>query len=387
MAQAGLEMIIGLQFGSDFAQVTWCSRGMKEPVTAGSDGAAGQEQYEVPPQVWESACGREDRSVLSAFLDSCIRDCVTDPQYEQMRIMITLPELEKAFWESIPGALTDLGCERKWIYLQDYQSGFYYYTVNKKKELWSGDVALLEFKDGTMIGSVLHIDRTKTPALVTVEEAARGKVDESMRAGRDDEAWDKERDRLFFELLKKVFERRNVVTCYLMGDYYDRSWAPRSFQYLCFRRHAFQGKNLFSKGACYACMERAGMLRMPDLLYLGKDVISQNLNMVLRVRGRETVYPLISAGINWYEAQHECDIIPDGETNITIQSKPMRGGAMTEHVLRLVHFPDRPNRATRLHLSVYFTSPVCCEVEAEDLGFGGLYRASGKRWKRKIYLE
>ena len=94
MAQAEQEMIIGLQFGNDCAQVTWCSRSMKEPVTAGSDGAAGQEQYEVPARVWESACGRGDRSVLSAFLDSCIRDCVPDPLYEQMRIMITLPQLE-----------------------------------------------------------------------------------------------------------------------------------------------------------------------------------------------------------------------------------------------------------------------------------------------------
>ena len=260
MAQAGLEIIIGMQFGSDFAQITWCSRGMKEPLTAGSDGAAGQEQYEVSAQVWESACGRGDRSVLSAFFDSCIRDCVPDPVYEQMRIMITLPQLEKAFWESIPGALTDLGCERRRIYLQDYQSGFYYYTVNKRKELWSGDVALLEFKDGAMVGSVLHIDRTKTPALVTVEEAARSKVNEAMRAGRDDEAWDKERDRLFFELLKKVFERRNVVTCYLMGDYYDRSWAPRSFQYLCFRRHAFQLRDRDSGGAPRSLMEALDML-------------------------------------------------------------------------------------------------------------------------------
>jgi hypothetical protein len=66
-------------------------------------------------------------------------------------------------------------------------------------------------------------------------------VSDSVRAGRSDEDWDRERDRLFYELLGRLFERRNVTTSYLYGTYFDRSWAVRSFQYLTFRRHAFQG--------------------------------------------------------------------------------------------------------------------------------------------------
>ena len=66
-----------------------------------------------------------------------------------------------------------IGVTRKNIYLQDYLSSFFYYIVNQKKELWNGDVALLEYEAPEMIGYVLHIDHTKTPALVTVEKAAQ----------------------------------------------------------------------------------------------------------------------------------------------------------------------------------------------------------------------
>jgi hypothetical protein len=247
-------------------------------------------------------------------------------------------------------------------------------------------MALLECENDVLYGYVLHIDRTKSPALASVEKAAVTPVDEKARDGRDDFNWDRERDRLFFEFLKKVFERRNVVTCYLIGDYFSPSWAQRSFSFLTSRKHVFQGGNLYSRGACYAAMERCGMLRAKDILFLGVDIIQENLSMNLRVRGRETDWPIISAGINWYEAHYECDLIPDGEKNITIWSKPMNGGEEVAHILRLDHFPDRPNRASRLRLSVYFTAPECCCVEVEDLGFGGLFRPSGMKWKRKIRL-
>ena len=104
----------------------------------------------------------------------------------------------------------------------------------------------------------------------------------------------------------------------------------------------------------------------------------------MRIRGRETYYPVVSAGVNWYEAHHSCEFIPDGETRISFITKPMTGGDEVSHVLRLTGFPDRPNRATRLRLTVYFTSADCCVTEVEDLGCGGFYKPSGKTWKREI---
>ena len=380
MAQEKKETAVGLQLGKRYAQLTWYYQGMKEPLTPGADTEEGPPISEIPEEA------ETDQSVLEHFLEEMLTQIPDFPGFEMLHIMVTTRDLtqEKAQW--IASALENIGCQRRNISLQDYLSSFYSYTINQKKELWNGDVALLEHLNDTMIGYVLHIDQTKTPALVTVEKAGETSVDESLRGNRTREEWDKERDRLLFELLKKIFERRNVVTTYLMGDYFDGSWSVRSFQYLCQRRHAFRGGNLFTKGACYAAMERTGMLRFPDMLFLGKDIVRENIGMNMRVRGREWFYTVINAGVNWYEAHHECEFIPDNEKNITLLTKPMTGGNEVEHILRLNRFPDRPNRATKLKMTVYFTSPDECVVEVEDMGFGGFYRPSGKTWKRKIYL-
>lgn len=380
MIQEKNDLILGLQLDAACAQLTYYNSSMKEPVTVSADGES--ETYLIPMEQANSPQGSMDK--LTAFISRCL-DLVSGlGKPEDMRIMVCVRSMDETIGQRIPEALEQIGVERKYIFLQDYKSSFYYYTINQKKELWSSDVALVECVDETMIGYVLHINKSTRPSLVTVEEAARQPVNEKVRDGREGEDWDRERDRLFFELLKKVFERRNVTTTYLLGDYFDKTWARRSFQYLCHHRHAFQGKNLFTKGACYGAMERMGLFGTPDMLFMGADLVHENLGMYMRIRGKETYYPLITAGVNWYEAHHICEFIPDGEKSISIITKPMTGGQEVAHLLRLTQFPDRPNRATRLRMSVYFVSGTRCRVEVEDLGFGEFYRPSGRKWEREI---
>lgn len=385
MIEEKRDLVLGLQLCKEYAQLTYYNNTMKEPATISADGENDSYLLPVKPEEWESAINKEHSlDKLKELLSRCLERVKAWGEISDIRIMVTVPKLEAPLDERLPKALEELGIERKYIFLQDYKSSFYYYTINQKRELWTGDVALLEYEEDTMVGYVLHVDKSTRPALVTVEKAASQKMDERVRDGRTEEAWKKERDRLFFELLKKVFERRNVTTSYLIGDYFDKSWAERSFQYLCYHRHAFQGKNLYTKGACYGAMERMGMITMPEFLFMGADIVHENLGMNMRVRGKEMYYPIITAGINWYEAHHVCEFIPDGEESINIITKPMTGGQEVNHILRLVDFPERPNRATRLRMTVYFVSALRCKVEVEDLGFGGFYRSSGKKWTREI---
>lgn len=385
MIEEKRDLVLGLQLCKEYAQLTYYNNTMKEPATISADGESDSYLLPVKPEEWESAINKEHSlDKLKELLSRCLERVKAWGEISDIRIMVTVPKLEAPLDERLPKALEELGIERKYIFLQDYKSSFYYYTINQKRELWTGDVALLEYEEDTMVGYVLHVDKSTRPALVTVEKAASQKMDERVRDGRTEEAWKKERDRLFFELLKKVFERRNVTTSYLIGDYFDKSWAERSFQYLCYHRHAFQGKNLYTKGACYGAMERMGMITMPEFLFMGADIVHENLGMNMRVRGKEMYYPIITAGINWYEAHHVCEFIPDGEESINIITKPMTGGQEVNHILRLVDFPERPNRATRLRMTVYFVSALRCKVEVEDLGFGGFYRSSGKKWTREI---
>ena len=46
--------------------------------------------------------------------------------------------------------------------------------------------------------------------------------------------------------------------------------------------------------------------------------------------------------------------------------------------------PERPNRTTRLALTLKYVSPKECEVTVRDLGFGEMYPFSGKVWKELV---
>jgi hypothetical protein len=424
MIQAANELILGIDLRKEHAQVTYYHQAIREPmmIQAGKN----REQTLLPMalrmdqdgtwHLWDPQTEQEEESdrcritdiygridrqemteadgktlspaqLLELYFIQCRELLRFMTSRTRLFVMVTVRHLTEHWSRVIVEALELAGVARKDIFVQDYLSSFYYYTVNQKKELWTQDVALLEYEDETMIGYLLHIDRSTRPAIATVTEMARQSVSDEVRAGRTDADWDREKDRLLFELLKKVFERRMVTVSYLMSDFYSRDWAQRSIQYLCYQRHAYQGQNLYSRGACYAAMERAGMIADRGILFGGGDMVSVNLGMEMRIRGKETYYPLVTAGVNWYEAHHVCEFIPAGESEVRIISKPMAADYSVTHILHLRDLPDRPDRTMRLRMTLYFTSVDQCHVEVEDLGFGGLFKSSGKKWERDIYFD
>lgn len=380
--------LIGIQISGEGAQVTWYNDSLEEPQTLSLPGEGEDGLITVPADAWKGALrgGRFGMQSLERFMTGLIRRVTGSEAAGNLCVSVTVPNLTQELGEHLIAALQSAGIERRNLFLQDWKTSFYYYAVSMKKELWSGDVAFIRVRNMQMEGSILHIDRTVRPWVVTIQDAARADVSDRARGQRSDEDWKRERDRIFYEFLGKLFERRNVTTSYLYGNYFDRSWAERSFQYLTFRRHAFQGQNLFSKGACYSLMIRLGLRQIPDMLFMGVDMVTQNIGMRLRIKGKEQYQLLIPAGVNWYEAHSRIEIIPDCETSVTILTTPMEGGETVGRVLRLDHFPDRKNRATRLRLTIYFSSAHRCEIEVEDLGFGGFTPSSGRIWKRQVIL-
>lgn len=392
------EILAGIQISGSGAQITWYGGSLDQPQTLSLPGENRSGMQKVPPDVQNQilgpgrdpghSAGEGKLSPAAGFLKGLL-DMVPGTRNhgeQKIRVCVTVPELDEQKGRNLTEALSELGIPRRQIYLQDFRTSFFYYVVNKRKELWNGDVAFLAVINDRMTGWILHIDRTAVPCTATFQEEASSDISDKARAGRSKEDWDQERDRLLYELLGKLFERRNVTASYLYGNYFDASWAKRSFQYLTFHRHAFQGQNLFSKGACYGAMARAGKVRMPDITFLGVDMVREDIGITVRVKGRQQYLPLIREGVNWYEAHGECEVIPESEKCITILAGSPKEGHQVGHVIRLDHFPKRPDRASRLRVTVWFSAQNVLETEVEDLGFGSMYPSSGRTWNRSIRL-
>ena len=81
------------------------------------------------------------------------------------------------------------------------------------------------------------------PQLVTISEEQRN-ID---RANKDAS---------FLKIVSEVTGGHIVSAVYLTGDGFDGEWMKESLSFLCKGRRVFMGKNLYSKGACYAAARK-----------------------------------------------------------------------------------------------------------------------------------
>lgn len=110
----------------------------------------------------------------------------------------------------------------------------------------------------------------------------------------------KDADEAFRRFIQSVFEKRLVSSVFLTGDGFENNWYPNSLRTLCNGRRAFQGNNLYSKGACYAAYNKA--VEHQDIpVYLDETKMTEQICLKLRVRGVEEWYPIVAWGTRWYE--------------------------------------------------------------------------------------
>lgn len=157
----------------------------------------------------------------------------------------------------------------------------------------------------------------------------------------------------------------------------------QSVAFLCQGRRAFVGKNLYSKGACYAalCSEQQENW---DYVYLGDNEMKVNVSLKVRNMGKAEFYTLISAGDNWYETQGMCEVILAGTPEIDFWLQPPGSREAKVEKLKLLDLPERPDKATRLRITAKPVSDTKVWIQIRDLGFGELFKSSDKVWDYRM---
>ena len=134
----------------------------------------------------------------------------------------------------------------------------------------------------------------------------------------------------------------------------------------------------------YGAKEKCGEENLKGYLYLSPSLIKKNVSMEMLVAGTTKSVILVEAGKNWYEINRELEFILDGREDLEFVVTHMEGGQKTRCSMKLPGLPKRPEKTTRLRLTVYYESEELCVVQAEDMGFGDLYPSQGKVWTEKV---
>lgn len=249
----------------------------------------------------------------------------------------------------------------------DYKECFYFYSCNQEEALQMHQVGLFDGSGDEMTYLELEKDKRTRPVVVEVQEEKLGVF------GMED------KDRTFLEMAKKVLEKKLVSAVYFVGEAFDGGWMEESLKFICRGRRAFLGKNLYSLGACFASFQKNSAEW--NHIYLGDSAFKMNISLKVRRKNELEFYSLVTAGENWYYGKHSCDVILDGTNTIELWLQHPYGREAKIENLEIADLPKRPDRTTRMRITVELLSDTHAGITLQDLGFGELYPSSGKVWK------
>ena len=421
-------LFAGIELGNKISQISFCSSDHPEPETVSV--VAGKEQYGIPTVLckrfdvnqWffgkdaikhgdgvegvliedlvERAVNQEILeldgekfeavSLLALFVKrslSLLNLAVgTDrPDY----LMITVDRLDSRMVEVLNEVGKYLQMDREHVFFQSHVDSFYQYCMHQPEELRVHEVLVCDYREDGLRILRMECNRRTNPIVAFVEEHEFAQLkaeplpeEEPYRTRQA-----QNRDQLFEGILEKLLEGHIVTCVYLLGDGFTSDWCRESLRYMCRNRRVFQGSNLYSKGACYAVYEKIlpGEISK-KYIFLGKDKVKANVDIMAVSDGREQQYPLLDAGTNWYDVDKEWDFVLESGNELVFVITPLTGKDKKQLKMLLEGLPERPANAPRIHLHMQFQDEEHMSLEVTDLGFGEFFAPSGFRQEEIVAL-
>lgn len=287
-------------------------------------------------------------------------------------LVVTVDALSRNITELFTKVAEELGLNRSKLILMDRKESFYYFAYNQKQELWLHDIFLFDCRGDEVKCCTVVRDAKTIPQIVTITE--------------EKHALDRvHRDEAFYKILLDSFHGHISSSVYLVGDGFDGDWMKMSLSYMCKGRRAFIGKNLYSKGACYAAMVREQKTPW-QYVYMGDNEMKVNVSLKVKNGGKSEFFSMISAGDNWYEASGECEVLLEDnkEIDFWLQLPHSRDAKIKK--LELSDLPDRKPKTTRLRISAKPLSDSQVKIKIRDLGFGEIVKSSELAWEYTMSL-
>ena len=417
-------LLLGIDLGEEYAQISY-NTGDREVETLSL--VAGEEQYNIPTVLckrvganqWffgkealayaqdeqgilvENVLGLAVRgepmlidgttfdpvALLTLFMKRCLGLPAQAGIHEKLyAINITCEKLDSRMVEVLNQVVERLQLRTEKVFYLSHVESFYHYVIKQPKELWQSHALLLEYRGTKVISYCMGSNPRTTPVVCYVEKWEYNMP--PYEPMPEEEAARREKmerlDREFDDIATQVCRRTPVTSVYLIGEHYSEEWMKESLRNLCMGRRVFQGNNLYSKGACYALIERAQPSEVGQAhIFLGEEKLQSNIGMRILSQGEEIYYALLDAGINWYEAAQQFEFYMRGGNELQIEITPLTG---RESRVETVVLEDMLPGMSRLRAKLFLEDERKLKLEIEDLGFGSFRAATNYVWHKEVAL-
>ncbi len=353
------EMYIGIDLSEEWTQVSYYRPGMEEPETVST--VAGEERYRIPT----------DMEHLDVHLRKVIRYVPGMTDFSGIgAVTFHLADMDMERVKLLKRIMEQLGVSRERVFVQDDKESFCHFAMHQAKELVQHQVVLFACEENKVTCLCLEKRERTRPVRVEIREILQGELPKIFG----------ERDENFAQMAEEALKGKIVSSVYLTGDGLEGGWLCDSLHVLCRGRRAFQGKNLYSRGACYGSLYEAHK-KEAGYIYFGDLVLSKNIFLKVNCGNQTFFHDLAEAGERCYEVERSCQVLLNGEPSVDVWLKDPYSGETRIESLQLTDLPERPPKATRLLIETRGTGKGQLLVRVKDLGLGGWYPSSGKVWE------
>lgn len=420
------KLLIGFDLGDNFSQISFMGLKDAEPETVSA--VTGTQMYNIPtvlakrPGVGQWFYGREALKyaqnggiLVEDLLTKAIRgeEVIVDKEsYDPIALlalfvkralsllnmhvnakeieafMFTVEVLDSRTVEVLNklSAILALKCEH--VSFLSHIESLYYYMIHQDPILWQYQVLVLEYND-ILKSYILESSKNTSPKVIFIHSEEHPSVQKIDWSEDENEllAQRESLDNQFYAISKSILDSGDITTVYLLGDGFKEDWASISLKLLCRNRRVFQGNNLYSKGAVFGMMDKLHPSEVSKYnIYLGEDKVKSNIGIKALRRGEDSYYAILDAGVNWFEAAADFEVILEEGDEIPFVLTSLTGGYVTEKRIKLEGLPNRPRGTTRLRIYIEMSSVDTLQIEVEDLGFGEIFKSSGLAWSHTIEL-
>ena len=417
--------IIGYELGKKHVQISYLKIGDKEPETFST--VAGQEQYNIPfvmykqedKNLWyigkEALAKYEEMGgvLLTDFLENAYRQETTEvnletydsaallalfvkrslsylsfvaPVEKQAAIMFTVETLNQKTVEVLREMVEYLQMPQVLIQFMGKEESFFYYNLHTDPSLWANRVYMYEMQENKLQSYQLYLNRQTKPVVTLIEKKEYEEF--PMYENEEPTGEEKEvRDQIFLEYVTEDMEEKIVSTVYLIGDGFLGEWYQKSVRFLCGKRRVFLGNNLYSKGACFALLDKMEPTELSvSYVYLGTDKVKANVGMELIRQGAPSYLAILDGGSSWYDCKKEWDMILEGDNRLVFRITPLDGKNTTRAEIVLHGLLMNKSPLCRIRAEGYMENPTTLKLKFREMGFGEFYPSQGQYWEETIEL-
>lgn len=315
--------------------------------------------------------------LMTAFVEQLIRLPKIVYKEEMIDgIAFSLRVLDPDFLDRLAAVCDKCGFERSRVRFLSHTECYAYYVAAQPKELWPNTVSAFDLTEAGLDYYEMKVVRGRRPQIL---QATRESLDEAFDLDLlESPMGERMADTILSACADRLLQKKLISSVFLTGEGFTNvDWAKDFLKKLCNKRKVFNGQHLFADGAALIAYDGTQPESRFPYLCICEGRLSSTISLYALQDGRNEQLVLAAAGSNWYEAKASAEFILDDIHTLELMVTPFATQRVETISLSLDELPARPNKTTRVEVSVSFASENRVTVRVTDKGFGDLFPASG----------